>query len=94
MAGPLSGIGAGQQVPLNQTVSQGQNNNNAVRAQEERQQQQNRVQPQNAAAAESQESNNSQDFIQEQLDAFASGDRSSIDEQTDRSRGSIVDIAV
>lgn len=93
MAGALSGIGAGQQVPLNQTVSQGQNNNVNVRSQDENQQENNQIQPQNAAANESQDSN-AQSFLEEQIDAFAAGDRSSIDEQNERQRGSIVDTLV
>ena len=94
MAGPLSGIGAGIQVPLNQTSPQGQNNTSQVNAQEDRQPQQNQVQPQNAPVAESQDSNNSQDLIQQQLEEFAAGERSEIANQNERERGSIVDISV
>lgn len=93
MAGALSGIGAGQQVPQSQTVSQGQNNTVNVRSQDENQQDNNQIQPQNAAANESQESN-AQTFLEEQIDAFASGETSNISEQNERERGSIVDIAV
>ena len=94
MAGPLSGIGAGQQVPLNQTIQPNQNNSGAIRGQDERenQQQANQVQPQGAPAAETQES--SEDLIRQQLAEFASGERSEIDNQNERASGSIIDTLV
>ncbi len=94
MAGPLSGIGSGQQVPLNQTISQGQNNYSQLRAQEDRKPEANRVQPQNAAAADTQSTNTEQDFIQQQLEEFAAGEASNITNQNERERGSLVDISV
>ena len=94
MAGPLSGIAGGSQVPLSQPSSLNQNQNDVqVRQQEDEQAQPDQVQPQSAPAAETQGSStqntNDQNILQQQIEELLSSDSAA-----DAPRGSLVDIAV
>ena len=94
MAGPLGGIGAGQQVAFAGSIQQGQNSQ--IRAQDDREAETNQVQPQGASAAETQNTEtNNQDVVQQQLEEFAQGEASNlVANENGQQRGSVLDISV
>jgi len=97
MAGPLAGLGAGQQIPISTPFQSGQNGNNEQirpnRENEDQTPRPNTVQAQNAPAASTQSAentNNRQDTLNDiQERALAAAESSEPQE-----RGSIVDISV
>ncbi len=97
MAGPLSGIGQGQQIPLATSFQPGQSNVTQVRPQNEdgRDTKANQVEPQGTQAAGAQNSETgNQDVVRsrrEDVSSSRSGDTSG---DASARRGSLVDITV
>ena len=93
MAGPVSGIGGQQQVPLSQPFQPG-GDQDAVRESEDRQPEENTVQPQGAAAAETQNTETDNDQILQAQTETALTPNLIEEPVVQQERGSIVDIEV